>query len=333
MTYNKVLRVEITEGCLVIGYADDILIVATANSIDQARLRANLQTALVVNRIHELGLKIAANKTKVILFHGPRRKPAEMPVIRVEDSFIPVSDKMKYLRIIMDSRWFFRHHLEYEANKASKVAKAVDRLMPNLRSPLEPKRKLYGTVVLSVILYGAPLWSEAIASQATASQRRAQAPLNQVQRFLAVRIIAAYRTVSYEAATVLARSPPIYLLTWLQKRVFERLRELRLNNEWTLDTEKEVRLQELTMLRRRWKSHLQGRNLAGVRVREVVFPILDEWLRRNHGKILFHLTQVITGHGCHADYLFKIGKRQSATCDHCGVEADTAQHTIEHCAA
>lgn len=50
-------------------------------------------------------------------------------------------------------------------------------------------------------------------------------------RFLTLRIVAAYRTVSFEAATVLARVPPIHLVANLQRRVFEKLRKLRENNE------------------------------------------------------------------------------------------------------
>lgn len=167
-TYDKVLRVQAMEGCTVVRYADDTIIIATVNDAEQARLHANLQTALVVNRIKALGLKVAANKTKVVLFHGPKRRPTEMPIIRVEDAFVPATNKMKYLGIILDSRWTFRCHIDYVADKASKVARAVGRLMPNLRGPQESKRKLYATVVLSVILYGAPPWSEAVTSRATA---------------------------------------------------------------------------------------------------------------------------------------------------------------------
>lgn len=47
----------------------------------------------------------------------------------------------------------------------------------------------------------------------------------------------------------------------------------------------------------------------------------------------FHHSQLVTGHGCHGAYLFKIRKRQSSNCEHCGSGADTAQHTIEYCTA
>lgn len=133
LTYDKVLGVQSIEGCSVLGYADDTLVIATASSMGLAMTRANLQTALVVKRIQELGLHVAAHKTKAIIFHGPRKKPDETPIIRVEDTFITASDSLKYLGIVLDSRWTFRLHIEHVADKASKVARAIGRLMPNLR--------------------------------------------------------------------------------------------------------------------------------------------------------------------------------------------------------
>lgn len=240
---------------------------------------------------------------------------------------------MKYLGIILDSRWSFKHHIAYASEKASRVARAVERLMPNLRGPQEPMRKLYATVVLSVILYGAHIWSKAVTSRATASQRRIQAPMNKVQRFLALRTIAAYRIVSYEAATLLARVPPAYLLAQQQRRIYERLKELKSCSDWTLDDEKKIRGQERTRLVQRWKSHLQDKGLSGICVREASLLILNEWLERGHGRMTFHLTQIITGHGCFGNFTHKIGKKSTNACDYCGLGADMAEHTVAQCSA
>ncbi|XP_077263135.1 uncharacterized protein LOC143898005 [Temnothorax americanus] len=43
--------------------------------------------------------------------------------------------------------------------------------------------------------------------------------------------------------------------------------------------------------------------------------------------------KVITGHGCFGRYLHSIGKKRTTRCHHCPEEADTAQHTLEHCPA
>ncbi|XP_032690632.1 uncharacterized protein LOC116853607 [Odontomachus brunneus] len=90
----------------------------------------------------------------------------------------------------------------------------------------EGKRRLYATVVLSVMLYGAPVWYDAMRST-TSLARRGQAPIFRVQRFVAIRVIAAYRSVSLEAATLLARMPPFYLLAAYYNRTYARVRELK----------------------------------------------------------------------------------------------------------
>lgn len=82
--------------------------------------------------------------------------------------------------------------------------------MPNLRGPSEVKRILYANTIMSVMTYGAPVRHEAMAP-VTASTRRRRAPLLRVQRFVALRVISAYRSMSLEASLLLARMPPMYL--------------------------------------------------------------------------------------------------------------------------
>lgn len=68
---------------------------------------------------------------------------------------------MKYFGVLLDGRLKFMEHFKYAAQKATKITRALCKLMPNLRGPTEAKRRLYAAeVVLSVVLYGAPIWSE-----------------------------------------------------------------------------------------------------------------------------------------------------------------------------
>lgn len=80
------------------------------------------------------------------------------------------------------------------------MSRALCRVMPNLRGPTEAKRRLYIETDKSVILYGAPIWSEEL--QRSGSFMRA---LDRVMRTLALRAISAYRSVSLDAALLLAR--------------------------------------------------------------------------------------------------------------------------------
>ncbi|KAL6416660.1 hypothetical protein ACFW04_013266 [Cataglyphis niger] len=45
----------------------------------------------------------------------------------------------------------------------------------------------------------------------------------------------------------------------------------------------------------------------------------------------FHLTQVLTGHGCFSKFLYRIGRRENTMCDLCGEEVDDVLHTLREC--
>ncbi|GAB1860787.1 Reverse transcriptase [Camponotus japonicus] len=144
-----------------------------------------------------------------------------MPSVRVGGSNIAVGHAMRYLGVIIDSSWNYRDHFKYIETKATKVVRALARLMPNLRGPGERKRQLFATVVRSVVMYAAPVWGETFAS----SPDRITRPLRKLQRTIAIRTTAAYRTVSYDAATLLARSPPWKLEATLRSRIYSRFQD------------------------------------------------------------------------------------------------------------
>jgi hypothetical protein len=54
---------------------------------------------------------------------------------------------------------------------------------------------------------------------------------------------------------------------------------------------------------------------------------------RGWGIPSFHLSRVITGHGCFGEYLHRIGREATEACYECDADRDTAQHTLEECPA
>ncbi|XP_076762905.1 uncharacterized protein LOC143430479 [Xylocopa sonorina] len=64
-----------------------------------------------------------------------------------------------------------------------------------------------------------------------------------------------------------------------------------------------------------------------------ILPILEKWMEERRGQLTFRATQVLTGPGCFAQYLQKIGKEATAVCFLCGEEEDRTQHTLEFCPA
>lgn len=325
VTYDEVLHTPLENRCKVIGYADDTIILATANNAASAAILAGIQTARVLLRINGLGLQVSENKTEVVIFHG-RKTPEIIPPVVVGRSRITVGKKAKYLGVILDSRWSFEAHFEYMENKVSKVIRALGRLMPNLRGPDESKRRLYAHTLMSVALYGAPIWSGSL----SASRKNGQIA-RRLFRLISIRVIAAYRSIAHDAATLLARIPPLNIIAEMYRKVFIRSRDLIAQGEWTKVKEREIKNMETVIMRRQWKLQLGGRETAGLRTVEAIVPQLDEWLDRSHGSLSFHLTQSLTGHGCFNTYLFRINKAESELCSQCGAGRDNAEHTLFRC--
>ncbi|KAL6417767.1 hypothetical protein ACFW04_012545 [Cataglyphis niger] len=302
---------------------------SSADTISTAVARSNIQVARVLNRIRRLGLQVSLEKTEAIVFYG-KNKPPRIVRLNVDGKDIEAKPTLKYLGIMLDGRLNFRPHFEYVENKIAKVNRALGRLMPNLRGPNESKRKLYAQVVLSILLYGAPIWNEAFMAS-----KSSQIIINRVLRTLAIRVVSGYRTISLDAALLLARIPPVYLLANARRRVYDRVKDLWNSNRWSKKAESEIKVDENLLLYRQWEVYCENPNLAGARTRDAILPHFQEWIGRKHGNISFRITQLLTGHGCFGTYLYRIGKVPEPYCEHCNVqnEEDSPEHTLEDCKA
>ncbi|KAJ8961591.1 hypothetical protein NQ317_015401 [Molorchus minor] len=147
-----------------------------------------------------------------------------------------------------------------------------------------------------------------------------------VQRRSALRVISAFKTVSESATLVLASTPPIDLLIRERQEVYLEYRE---NGD--INTRGEIkrtaRQRLLTKWQERWDADTSGRWTHRL------IPNLAEWCSRKHGQMEYHLTQVLTGHGCFNEYLARFGKREDSACLHCGYTPDDVKHTIFECSA
>ena len=160
---------------------------------------------------------------------------------------------------------------------------------------------LLASVVYSVILYGAPIWANAICSNpsyGTACRRAC--------RIIALRVACAYRTVSNIALPVAAGLPPLHLMACERAEVYREgvIREEGdfdqgpRRNRWSRKTVEERQ--------RRWDIAEKGRWIHRI------IPCILEWTKRRHGLMTFHLTQVLTGHGRHWEMLTLFTERMDA---------------------
>ncbi|CAB0030954.1 unnamed protein product, partial [Trichogramma brassicae] len=180
---------------------DDTLVTARGATYREASLVATAGVAQVVRRIRQLGLEVALQKSEALCFHGPRRGPPPDSSLTVGGVQIAIKSTMRYLGIVLDGRWNFGAHFAALVPRVMAAAGALTRLLPNIGGPEASCRRLYMGVVRSMALYGAPIWAEALSNQNIALLRRPQ-------RVMAIRASRGYRTISCEAACVLAGSIP-----------------------------------------------------------------------------------------------------------------------------
>lgn len=212
------------------------------------------------------------------------------------------------------------------SRKANRVMRALNRLMSNLRDPNEKRRRLYANVLLSVIMYDAPVWGKALRSS------KLLGGLLDLERTIAQGVISAYRTVSGNVALLLARLPPLHLLASMCKRVYERIRAHREDGDYSRKVRNAIKEDEQARLYDEWRVHLERPNTPGEFIKLSIMLRFEAWLDRGFGGMSFHITQMLTGHDCFAKFLYRIGRRNDS-CDFCGdpdVNPDV-NHTLREC--
>lgn len=89
---------------------------------------------------------------------------------------------------------------------------------------------------------------------------------------------------------------------------------------------------ERSRLTHEWMERLLRPGVSGARTVDAILPHFEDWMARGWGGLNFHLTQLLTGHGCFGVYLHRIGKQPTGEhCAHCDDEEDSAEHTLLWC--
>lgn len=252
IAFDSVLKLAAADECCnILCYADDTLIVVTGGNLAHSKIRAELFAARVKNHIHKLGLTVADSKTVAMLF-APKKKSLPTPIsLMISNREVLCAPNMRYLGIQVDNKWTFKDHFDLIQVRVEKIVRALNRLMPNLRGPDEKKRRLYGNVVLSVILYGAPVWGDSLGSS------RKLGSLVSLQRSLAQRIISSYRTVSGDVACLLARLPPVKFLAAMRRKIYMRIREHQAEGTLSRQVVNAIKSEESLAMLDNWRTYLE----------------------------------------------------------------------------
>lgn len=311
--YDGILRLELPEKTTIVGFADDIAIVVTAKHIHEIEAAINAAVAKIKNWLVANELQLADHKTEAVLISS--RKKVEFVSFQVGEQTIVSKQAIKYLGVMIDNRLKFAEHIHYTSEKASRVQAALSRIMPNIGGPKFVRRLVLSKVISSILLYAAPVWAHVMMTQATRRK------FTRVQRLSALRVISGFRTISEEAALVIAGMLPIDIMADEMTRIYGR----RTRDRQALKAIKEEeRATSMAKWQERWDTSTKGRWTYKL------IPSITTWVRRKYGDCNYQLTQFLSGHGGYRKYLHKFGHDDSPMCTLCDEVEDT-EHAVFYC--
>ena len=107
-------------------------------------------------------------------------------------------------------------------------------------------------------------------------------------RLSALRIASGFRTVSYEAISVISGITPPDVMAIKLKKIYDRLRII--GRTLTTEEQREERQKSLDQWQIRWDTATKERWI------HKLIGDIQSWIERRHGHVDFYMTQFLTGH-------------------------------------
>ncbi|KAM8702014.1 hypothetical protein ACLKA7_000215 [Drosophila subpalustris] len=180
-------------------------------------------------------------------------------------------------------------------------------MMLNCRGPKSVSRRLYA----------APVW------EAATNKCRYIKGLESNFRLGALRIASGFRTVSTDAIMVISGIAPVEFTAKKASKIFREKKSVMLPSE-VRAVKEAARNRCFSMWQAKWDSSANGRGT------HKLFPKIEPWVNRKHGELNFHLTQLLSGHGCFRQYLNRFGREDDPMCPVCSTP-ENAEHVLLRC--
>jgi len=128
--YDGLLDMETPERVQLVGFADDLALIAVARTTPLLESVVNPALQSIEEWMEQHGLELANQKTEAVMLTW-KRAFAD-PVFTVGGHGIEIKRSVKYLGVVLDSHRTYTKHLKTAAGKAAKAALCIGRLMPNV---------------------------------------------------------------------------------------------------------------------------------------------------------------------------------------------------------
>lgn len=197
---DSLLHTLTSNGCKVVAYADDLLLLIEANSRNDIERLARDNLSLVIAWGLHVGVEVSKDKTVCMFLKG---NLARRPIIQVDGLRVPFVESVKYLGVTVKEKMLFLSHLEALRQKMMNVVGTVRRVTRRdwgLNS--RTIRILCKGLFESCMMYAAPVWHELVRFGYGREE------INRSQRIVMLASLRVCKTVSTDAMNVLMGSAP-----------------------------------------------------------------------------------------------------------------------------
>jgi hypothetical protein len=146
-----------------VAFADDLILAIRGDSVSAVENYLNGELSKVTAWSKSNKIRFNDEKSKVMLVS--RRKRKEPKVIKVYLNNKPLEQvtAMKYLGIIVDHKFSFKEHIIYATDRCTKLIHSISRSAKvTWGIKHEALKMIYNGAILPLLLYGAPVWIDAM---------------------------------------------------------------------------------------------------------------------------------------------------------------------------
>ncbi|KAG6465903.1 hypothetical protein O3G_MSEX015484 [Manduca sexta] len=199
---DDLLETELPDGCYIQAYADDVLMIAQSNTVNNLETITNTALNKIYTWGQEVKLRFGPSKTQMVAF-TPKAKNA---CIQMHGQTIKFQDELKLLGVIIDKKLTFIKHIHHATSKAYKIYNSLCKFIrPTWGIHSENVRIIYKHVIQPIITYAAGIWHTAT------NYKHVRMKLKSFQRGFAIKAIRGFRTISGTAAIALAAFTPLHI--------------------------------------------------------------------------------------------------------------------------
>ena len=286
-----------------------------------------------VNSDKSVKLEFASSKTEFIVFI---RKRSKLDLtLKINNIQIQPPKIVKYIGVLLDQKFTWRPRIEYRCKMTARAIMDLRRFSRLTWGPNSNlKKKIYESIAVPMLLYAAPIWSEATKYKCCATKLRV------VQRKMLVSTVRSFRSISFESTLILINSLPMKKRA-KQLSALASLKKSCSSNELTRDflSQANIKAAEIPNSKMAWaKTKNSRRQWSAEWTSEVTSSTITKSFfgTTEDAKILqlltpsYQLIQILTGHSRLNTFLHRIKVVKSDQCS-CGLESESTEHYLLGC--